>query len=163
MGKFVTGVAMVVFFAYALAFLLLVGGALFGADVSEYGTLFIGWTLYEFGYILGIGTLEEWEERMKTGGGTQTVTADKVAQLETTIDWYKDANRGWQIKWEQLEAENEELRDKAQRVVDGVRGRRWDNFSGLDDCVVPSKLIDELQDALLTPEDTPISDIPVSP
>ena len=60
MSKFITGVALVVFLAYLPAFLLLMGGLLFGADASEYAGLFWGWTIYELGYILGIGTTEEW-------------------------------------------------------------------------------------------------------
>jgi len=34
-----------------------------------------------------------------------------LCQLEGQVDWYKDANRKWQIKWEQLKAENEALRE----------------------------------------------------
>ena len=55
-------------------------------------------------------------------------------------------------KIDQLEAENEALRRKAQQVVDRAHGGEFDKFSGYDDYVVPYQLIDELAEALLTGE-----------
>ena len=50
---------------------------------------------------------------------------------------------------EQLDAENEGLRWKAQAVVDAATGGQFDKFSGHDDYVISYQLIDELADALL--------------
>ena len=52
-----------------------------------------------------------------------------------------------------LKRENDELRGKAQAVVDGATGGGFDKFSGFDDYIIPYRLVDELADALLTAEE----------
>ena len=52
-----------------------------------------------------------------------------------------------------LKRENDELRGKAQAVVDGATGGGFDKFSGFDDYIIPYRLVDELADALLTEQE----------
>ena len=70
---------------------------------------------------------------------TVSIWASEVAQLEAD-------NAA-------LRRENDELRGKAQAVVDGATGGGFDKFSGFDDYIIPYRLVDELADALLTAEE----------
>ena len=49
-----------------------------------------------------------------------------ITKLETELDWYRDANRGWQVKWEQLKAENKRLEEN--RVDLCVLLKEWQAF-----------------------------------
>ena len=97
-------------------------------------------------------------ERIRSHGINARLTYDTISlwkclalQLEEQVDWHKDANRKWQIKWEQLEAENEEklelleeakylilkLSIKAQQVSmwETILGRIDAQHTQQEDCV----------------------------
>ncbi len=82
----------------------------------------------------------------KDNDGTVTLVADLRGEAAEYVAQLKAEHAT-------LKQENEELRWKAQAVVNGAGGGEFDKFSGFDDYVISYQLIDELADALLAAEE----------